>query len=215
MKLLAPPGVFAPISDSRMLAQALAEEGLGPGTRVLDLCTGSGLLAITAAQHGATVTAVDISRRAAWTVRHNARRNGVRVRALRGSLFGPVAHERFDCIVSNPPYVPSASADPPTRGRRRAWDAGTDGRVVLDQICTEAAGYLRPGGRILITHSNLIGEERTLELLTESGLTARTITRRPGPLGPLMAERVRQGLVPAVDEEEVLIIRGQRALTGG
>ena len=61
-------------------------------------------------------------------------------------------------------------------------------------------------------HSSLIGEERTLELLRRAGLEAATVERRRGPLGPLMAERVRQGaLPPDVTEEEVLIIRGQLA----
>jgi release factor glutamine methyltransferase len=213
VRIVTPPGVFAPISDSRMLSRALVEEDLLPGARVLDLCTGSGIMAVTAAMQGAHATAVDVSRRAVLTARLNARLNGVRVRALRGSLFDPVRAERFDCIVSNPPYVPCEEDTLPSRGLRRAWDAGRDGRILLDQICREAAEQLRPGGRVLLTHSTLIGEERTLALLEESGLEAETIVRRQGPLGPLMAERVKQGVLPAdTDTEEVLIIRGRRPL---
>jgi release factor glutamine methyltransferase len=208
VRIFAPPGVFRPISDSRMLAAAVGRQRLGPGARLLDVCTGSGMLAVAGALCGARATAIDVSRKAVLTARLNARLNGVRVRALRGSLFGPVDGERFDCIVSNPPYVPSEREDLPTRGLARAWDAGTDGRVLLDRICAEAPARLRPGGVVLLTHSTLIGEERTLELLEAGGLAAETIERRPGPLGPLMAERVRQGVIPAVDEEEVLIIRG-------
>src|SRR5688572_17749631 len=101
MRIITLPGVFQPRSDSWMLAEAL--RGWMPaGARVLDLCTGSGVLALTAAQHGAeAVTAVDVSRRAVLTVRCNAVLNGVRVRAVRGDLFDAVGDERFDLIASN------------------------------------------------------------------------------------------------------------------
>jgi release factor glutamine methyltransferase len=211
VRILAPPGVFSPISDSMMLARAIVREGLPNGARLLDVCTGSGVLAVTGALHGAAATAVDVSRRAVATAWLNARVNGVRVRALRGSLFEPVAHEAFDCIVSNPPYVPSHEDALPTSGLRRAWDAGRDGRVVLDRICREAPAQLRPGGVLLLTHSTIIGEEETLGLLEEAGLESGVVERRRGPLGPLMAQRVRDGLLPAdLDEEEVLVIRGRK-----
>src|SRR5437660_1567412 len=108
-----------------MLADCLAQEPIGTGTRVLDLCTGSGLLALTAALRGAsTVVAVDVSRRAVLSAQLNASLNGVTVRALRGDLFAPVRGRRFDLIVSNPPYVPGASSELPRRGAARAWEAG-------------------------------------------------------------------------------------------
>src|ERR671933_1581281 len=108
MRLMTLPGVFRPRPDTWMLAAHLRAQ-LRPGATVLDLCTGSGALAVTAARAGAgAVTAVDVSRRSVLTVRLNARLNGVRVRALGGDLFAPVRGERFDVIVSNPPYLPSA-----------------------------------------------------------------------------------------------------------
>ncbi len=68
-----------------MLAQRVREEPLPGSARVLDLCTGSGLIAISAAlAHSAEAVAVDVSRRAVWTARLNARLNGVRLRAVRG-----------------------------------------------------------------------------------------------------------------------------------
>ncbi len=215
MRIVAPPGVFSPISDSRMLAAAIARHGLEEGSAVLDVCTGSGMLAVAGALCGARATAVDVSRRAVLTARLNGRLNGVEVRALRGSLFAPVAAERFDLIVSNPPYVPSAATRLPSRGPARAWDAGPDGRTLLDEICTEGPGHLVQGGAIMVVHSTLIGEERTHELLEEAGLSAETIERRRGSLGPLMAARVRGGVLPAdVTEEEVVIIRGTALRTG-
>ena len=199
-----------------MVADRLRNETLLPESRVLDLCTGSGFLALTAALRGVRdVTAVDVSRRAVLTVRLNARLNGVRVRALRGSLFDAVPGEQFDVIVSNPPYVPAESDVLPTRGARRAWDAGRDGRVVLDRMLAEAPSRLRPGGRILITHSSLLGLEATERALADGGLEVDVPVRRRGPLGPLMAGRVeyleRQGLLrPGQRDEEVLVIRGRK-----
>ncbi len=215
MRIVAPPGVFSPISDTWMLAGALRRE-IRPGARVLDLCTGSGALAIAAAQAGAEATAVDLSRRAVLAVRLNARLNGVRVRALRGSLLEPVAGERFDVIVSNPPYVPSADPDLPRRGLRRAWDAGTDGRVLLDRILEAAPRHLAPGGSVLVVQSTIIGEDETLDRLRGGALAAEVVDRREGPLGPLMAGRrahlEAQGLLaPGQDREELLVIRGRRA----
>lgn len=216
VRLVTLPGVFRPISDSHMLADVLRNETLLPESRVLDVCTGSGLLALTAAGRGVRdVTAVDVSRRAVLTVRLNALLNGVRIRAVRGSLFEALGDERFDVIVSNPPYVPAETDELPRRGPQRAWDAGLDGRVVLDRLLAEAPGRLRPGGRLLITHSSLLGLEPTERALAEGGLEVDVPVRRRGPLGPLMAGRAehleRQGLLRAGQrEEEVLVIRGRK-----
>jgi release factor glutamine methyltransferase len=207
------PGVFQPHSDTWLLAELLREQTLPPRASVLDVCTGSGALAICAARRGAReVTAVDRSRRAVWTVRMNARANGVRIRALRGDLFEPVAGQRFDAIVSNPPYVPAATEDLPDGGPQRAWDAGTDGRVLLDRICRQAPQFLRPGGFLLLVHSSVCGPQTTLAQLREGGLDADVVARRRGPLGPLLTQRVEmleeRGLLPRGQrEEEMLVIR--------
>jgi release factor glutamine methyltransferase len=218
MRLAVLPGVFAPISDSRLLAACLRRE-LAPGDRrVLDVFTGSGLLALTAARAGVPhVTAIDVSRRAVLGVRLNARLNGVRVRALRGDALAPVVGERFDVIVANPPYVPGAPAPAraPARGRARAWEAGEDGRALLDPLLAHAPALLAGGGRLLVVHSSLCGEQRTLDALRAAGLEAHVLVRSRGPLGPLMRSRAahlrRRGLIARGEpEEEVLVLCGRR-----
>ena len=126
MRLVTLPGVFRPISDTWLLADALDREPLAPGARVLDLCAGSGALAVRAALGGRRdVTAVDVSRRAVLTVRINAALNRVRVRARRGDLFAAVAGERFDAIVCNPPYVPVETSFARAGARVRGRPAAT------------------------------------------------------------------------------------------
>jgi release factor glutamine methyltransferase len=135
MRLATLPGVFRPLSDSRLLADCMRRE-LSPGAAVADVCTGSGMLAVAAALAGAgRVAAVDVSRRAVLTTLVNARLNRVAVRAVRGDLLSALPGESFDLIVSNPPYVPAEAGDTPARGPARAWDAGWDGRVLLDRLC--------------------------------------------------------------------------------
>jgi release factor glutamine methyltransferase len=214
VRLVTLPGVFRPISDTWLIADALDAEPLLPGARVLDLCSGSGALAIRAARR-ADATAVDVSRRAVATIRLNARLNGVKVRALRGDLFDAVPGEQFNAIVSNPPYVPAASDDLPTRGRARAWDAGRDGRALLDRICELAPRHLRPDGVLLVVHSSLLGYDRTAELLSRGGLEVDLAAQQRGPLGPLMNGRRDHleavGLLePTQREEDVLVVRGRK-----
>lgn len=197
---------------ARELVGALPDGG---GATVLEVCTGSGAVALEAAGAGASVTAVDISRRSVATVRLNARLRGVRVRALRGSLFEPVAGQTFDFIATNPPYVPAASDTLPDRGAARAWDAGRDGRALIDPICAGAAAHLAPGGTLLMIHSSLCDTDETVERLARTGLEVDVPVRERGPLGPLMLARVEQleasgALEPGEREEELVIVRARR-----
>jgi len=217
MRLLPLPGVFQPPSDSYMLADQLRRERLGPGVSVLDLCTGNGHLAVVAALAGASAVGIDVSRRSMLSVRLNALLNGVRVTALRGDLFGPVAGRRFDVIVSNPPYLPHPDEKLPQRGLARAVDAGPRGRAFLDRICSQVGEHLTPGGVLLLVHSSVCGERDTLDALSARGLEAEVAYRHRGPLGPILQTRVdwlrSQGMLMSDDQEDVIVVRaiGSRA----
>jgi release factor glutamine methyltransferase len=195
-----------------MLIEVMRERGLARGARVLDVFTGSGVLAVAAGQAGArSATAVDVSRRAALCARVNGRLNGTRVRGLRGDLFEPVAGERFDLITANPPYVPSVDGEPPSGGAARAWEGGPDGRLLVHRFSEEVAEHLAPGGTVLMVVSSLTGEEETLAALRAGGLEPEVLARQRGPLGPIVSARAealeRRGLLaPGQREEEMLVI---------
>jgi release factor glutamine methyltransferase len=211
------PGAFHPRSDTWLLARAGCREHLTPGARILELCAGPAFAGLAVARaSGARLTTVDVSRRAAVNARVNALLNGVAIQARRGDLFSAVQGERFDLILANPPYVPGAA--PPKRGAARAWEAGEDGRAVLDDLCAAAPDHLRPGGAVLIVHSEICGPEATLQAFAEGDLRGDVAARERGRLGPLLRERrttlEQRGLLrPGQDDEEVLVLRG-RADTG-
>jgi release factor glutamine methyltransferase len=194
-----------------MLAEVLREHAAGAD--VLDLCTGSGVLAVSAALAGArSATAVDVSRRAVLAARLNGVLNAVRVRARRGSLLDAVPGEHFDVIVANPPYLPAVSDAP--RGLQRATEAGPDGRRFVDELIDRAPDHLRPGGVLLVVHSSVNGIEPSLERIERSGLDPDVAARHRGPLGPILTDRAplleeRGLLAPGERSEDVVIVRGR------
>lgn len=141
------------------VAKALLPEPERP-RRVLDLCTGSGAIALALAKElpGATVIATDVSPAAVAVARRNAERNGLaeRVEVREGDLFAPVAGELFDLIASNPPYIESAVIPTLSAEVRRepmlALDGGADGLVFYDRITAAALAHLVPGGVLLVEH---------------------------------------------------------------
>ncbi|TFV33480.1 methyltransferase domain-containing protein [Streptomyces sp. T1317-0309] len=216
--LATPPGVYTPQADTLFLAKALQGEGLAPGMDVLDLGTGNGTLAVYAAQHGARVTATDINRRAVATARLNALRAGQHIAFCRGDLLSPIRGRRFDLVVCNPPYVPAPDSTEDDDGRAqtgRAWDAGQDGRAILDRICGEVPQALRPGGVLLMVQSALSRPEETLLQLNGSGLAAAVSDRIDIPFGPVLRSRLawlrdRRLVSPQEMLEELVIIRAQQ-----
>jgi release factor glutamine methyltransferase len=188
-------GVYAPQEDSRLLLDTLQRTELAEGRRILDLCTGSGVLAVAAAQFGAAeVTAFDICPRAVQCSQANAGAAGVDVDVRLGTLSDALACAPFDVVVSNPPYVPvgpdsSAESIPPVVGPTWAWDAGDDGRLVLDPLCAAAPQLLADGGTMLLVHSEVAGVEKSLAALRSGGLDVDA--RAPRPL--LLPESRRRG----------------------
>ena len=154
--------VLIPRPDSETVVE-VARDTLPDRTapcRVLDLCTGSGAIALALAKElpAAQVIATELSPGAAAIARKNAERNGFadRVEVRIGDLFAPVAGEHFDLIVANPPYIPTAviatlSAEV-HREPRLALDGGAGGLAFYDRICAQAAAHLLPGAALVLEH---------------------------------------------------------------
>jgi len=214
-RVLTLPGVYAPQADSRLLVEALRREEIRPRTRMLDLCTGSGLLAVLAARMGADVTAVDAARKAVLTARLNALLARRRVKVLRRDLADSLEAGSFDLVTCNPPYVPTPGGGVPRSGPARAWDAGYDGRAILDRVCAAAPALLRPGGVLLMVHSGLCGTDATVHVLERTGMRVRVDERVYVPFGPVLRAREawlrERGLLqPYDDREELVIIRAEK-----
>jgi ribosomal protein L3 glutamine methyltransferase len=126
-------------------------------SRVLDLCTGSGCLAILAARAfpHATIDAADLSADALEVARRNVADHGLakRIRLAHGDLFAPLTGERYDLIISNPPYVDAEGmAGLPAEcdhEPKMAFDGGADGIDLVRRILSEAKAHLHEGGGLL------------------------------------------------------------------
>jgi ribosomal protein L3 glutamine methyltransferase len=124
---------------------------------VLDLCTGSGCLAVLASRQfpNARIDAIDISKDALEVAARNIADYGLeeRVRLHRGDLFKPIGEARYDLIISNPPYVDEQGmADLPRECRaepKLAFAGGADGLDIIRRILKEAGGHLTPHGGLL------------------------------------------------------------------
>ena len=168
------PAVLIPREETELLVDVALD---APARRILDLGTGSGCLAIAVAKQRpqAEMTAVDASEAALEVARENALRHGVSVRFLQGDWFAPVAGERFDLILANPPYVAEGDAHL-TQGDvrfepRSALAAGADGLDDIRRIVAGAAGHLVPDGRLYFEHG--YDQAQAVEaLLVESGYSA-------------------------------------------
>jgi release factor glutamine methyltransferase len=163
--------VLIPRPETELLVEAALHRlpKDAPG-RALDVCTGSGCIAISLAAERpqATVYATDLSPDACTLAKENAQALGVaeRVHILQGNLFAPLPPDaRFDVVVSNPPYIASAEIDTLSaevrREPRMALDGGKDGLALIRRVAEGARRHLVPGGLLAME----IGETQGAALL--------------------------------------------------
>jgi release factor glutamine methyltransferase len=150
--------VYEPHEDSELLARVVAAHARGT---VLDIGTGSGIQAFAALQrHDVTaVTCVDINPAAAAHVQVRIDRlpatERQRISVLQGDMFAPVAKERFDTIICNPPYLPDEEKD-----HDPALYGGPEGSEFTMRLLQEVGDHLAPGGQLLLLFSSLTNRDR-------------------------------------------------------
>ena len=164
------PGVLIPRPETELLVELALERSFAT---LADLGTGCGAIAIAVKKQrpAARVVAVDASEAALALARRNARRHGVSVELRKGSWLAPLAGERFDLIVANPPYV--AAGDPHLAELRfepePALVSGVDGLDAIREIIGGAPAHLAPGAWLLLEHG--LGQDGVVRrLLQTAGL---------------------------------------------
>lgn len=163
--------VYEPAEDSYLFAENLH---IPKRARVLDVGTGSGLLALVAAKQAAEVVAVDINPYAIRCAKQNAKRNGLAVNTqfLQSDLFGALSPSaKFDLILFNSPYLPSEESED-CSWLGRAWAGGETGRNVIDRFIAQVPTYLEQTGQVLLLQSNFAGVEASVETFRAAGLHA-------------------------------------------
>jgi release factor glutamine methyltransferase len=165
--LVVNPAVLIPRPETELLVDLGLE---GAFKSVLDLGTGSGALALAIKKQrpAARVVAVEASAAALAVAQRNAIKNGLDIEFRHGRWFESLDGERFDLIVSNPPYV--AAGDPHLAELgfepRQALVAGPEGLDALRVIAQSAPAHLTPGGQLLLEHGQ--GQEQAVQALLEA-----------------------------------------------
>ena len=151
VSLVVLPEVFHPglFFSSKLLAEAVGREAL-EGKLVLEVGTGTGFLALLAARRAQRTVGTDINPEAVRALKINSLLNHLedKVEARQGDLFAPVQGERFDVIIFNPPYFAGEAKD--------LWEySWRDVNQVRARFVAQAAQFLRPGGRLLVSDSDI------------------------------------------------------------
>jgi release factor glutamine methyltransferase len=158
-----PAQVYQPEADSCLLLDSARAE-VKPGDRVIEIGTGSGLIAGEIAKV-ATVVATDINPHAVMS----ARNCGVDV--IRTDLFGGI-RGLFDLILFNPPYLPTRPGEKIDDWLEYALDGGRNGRVVIERFASGVHQILSPGGRILLLVSSITGPDEVKDYFSRKGYSS-------------------------------------------
>lgn len=201
------PGVFIPRPETEAIFEWATAQNLPARPVIVDLCTGSGALAVALAHHRAKlglearVIGIDDSDAALEYARRNA--EGTAVELVRADITAlsmlPELDRQVDLVVANPPYVPAGNAlvpevaehDPP-----HAVFGGADGMAVIDTVIRLAGRWLRPGGLFAVEHDDTRSSQ-TVELVCGTGLFEDIMARQDLVGRPRFVTARRRGQHPS------------------
>ncbi len=162
--------VYIPAEDSYLLADNL---DIKSGQSVLEIGTGSGIVAMYASRLTDKITVTDINFDACLLAEKNFKDNDIEnIEILFGNLFEPVENRKFDVILFNTPYLPTEDDEVLDDTINYAFDGGLNGRKVIDLFLNEVGDHLNDGGIVQMIQSSLSGNEETLEKFDQLGFIA-------------------------------------------
>ena len=162
--------VYVPAEDSYLLAENLE---IKEGQSVLEIGTGSGIVAMYASRLTDKITVSDINFDACELARKNFEDNNIEnIEILFGNMFEPIENRKFDVILFNTPYLPTEDDEVIDDTINYAFDGGLNGRKVIDLFLNEVGNHLNDGGIVQMIQSSLSGNEETLEKLDNLGFIA-------------------------------------------
>ncbi len=170
------PNVYPGGLDSELVCKVMQ---INNGDSVLDLCTGTGVVALKAASLGANkVVGVDLNPNAVKNGKLNQERLGLKnLEFLEGSLFEPVKGSKFDVIAINPPYT---NKKPANKTEICFWDE--DNQTTKD-FFKEFKDYLKPGGRVYFAWADFSSTELIEDLAKDNGVTLKLLDSSKTPSG--------------------------------
>jgi release factor glutamine methyltransferase len=158
--------VYEPAEDTFLLAENLKVKKTD---RVLEIGTGTGIIAILTSKIAENVIAVDINKYAVECTLKNSKLNQSDIDIRLGDLFDSTEGEKFDLILFNTPYLPTDEDERIDDELEAAWDGGPDGRLVINRFIEDLPAHLNPKGRVQLVQSSLADNEETIGRLIEKG----------------------------------------------
>ncbi len=158
--------VYEPAEDTFLLADNLIVK---KSDKVLEIGTGTGIIAIIASKKATNVVAVDINRYAVDCAHKNSEINLASVDIRFGDLFDSVDDEKFDLILFNTPYLPTEDEELIEDELEAAWNGGKDGRLVINRFIEDLPDHINPCGCVQLVQSSLSDIEETTGRLMKLG----------------------------------------------